>query len=169
MMEPKDCTNCDFLVELVEQMADKMELLMSVRDIKIQDLEEVRLENSKKAFVIEMIFRSFESRLVGIRNLGNTCYFSSVMQALLSSRKFRDHLMATQKIHQNPTQLCRVFNFMTFLDMRVDLTSMLPQLRPQHFVTGEQEDAHELIEYLNQQNVYKSSFEKFFGGIFATT
>jgi len=97
---------------------------------------------------------SVPCKMVGLVNLGNTCYLNSILQALFCSKMFTDLVAATSKSCCQPvtTSLRKVFNCLKLNRKNsANPKHFLEASRPPWFHDGQQQDCSEFLTFLFQK------------------
>ena len=109
---------------------------------------------------------TFQTKQVGLINLGNTCYMNCIIQALFNTAMFRSLMFAQdfQPIRQPVlSSLQNVFIFLRYSSRNIFSPSELLRLaRPSWFESGRQQDCSELLTHLldTVQEEEKSAFPR---------
>ena len=116
-------------------------------DLNVQKL----VDNYLKPEADDSQSKRSETGMVGLVNLGNTCYMNAVLQALYITRMFSDEVMSVTTNHQQPV-LAKLQK--TFAYLRLTLRALyspsdfLKAARPPWFEPGRQQDCSEFLRYL---------------------
>ena len=109
---------------------------------------------------------TFQTKQVGLINLGNTCYMNCIIQALFNTTMFRSLMFAQDfQPSRQPVlaSLQNVFIFLRYSSRNIFSPSELLRLaRPSWFESGRQQDCSELLTHLLDtiQEEEKSAFPR---------
>lgn len=100
---------------------------------------------------------------MGLINLGNTCYFNSVIQALHQTKKFRNIVLGSSSTEKSPL-LSSLKNLFRCMSHGTGLTlfpvDFFRESRPAWFVAGDQQDCSEFLTSLFSQITEESEKEQ---------
>ena len=152
----------DFLVEAVqyfgslypEVVKSSRRLKYLLRDERLTPERKLKLASFAWAYPGNIKMDRIPGKMVGLVNLGNTCYLNSILQALLSTKMFTDLVAADIISYCQPvlTSLRRVFRCLK-LSRRsfANPKQFLESSRPSWFHVGQQQDCSEFLTFLFQR------------------
>ena len=133
------------------QLARATESLAEVSDSRREQLRGKELGSEASLAVSENIL-TFQTKQVGLINLGNTCYMNCIIQALFNTAMFRSLMFAQdfQPIRQPVlSSLQNVFiNLCSSNSNSFSPSELLRLARPPWFESGRQQDCSELLTHL---------------------
>ena len=151
--------------EKTQQLARATEDLAELSESRKEQLRGKQLGSEASQVVSENIL-TFQTRQVGLINLGNTCYMNCIIQALFNTAMFRSLMFAQDfQPSQQPvlSSLQNVFIFLRYSSRNIFSPSELLRLaRPPWFESGRQQDCSELLTHLLDtiQEEEKSAFPR---------
>jgi ubiquitin C-terminal hydrolase len=87
-----------------------------------------------------------------------------VIQVLNSTKDFRDNLSQIESSDRKITILKKIFNLLRSSTTSLNISFAFPELRPSHFISGQQNDCGEYLEWILGAIEEPSVVRKSFGG-----
>ncbi|KAG5519831.1 hypothetical protein PMAC_000105 [Pneumocystis sp. 'macacae'] len=165
------CLSCKNILSSQKNMSLEMKEVQKFVQRRFSTYQKVK--NEKKCIKNSYCFLDYKSLVPGLQNLGNTCYFNSVMQVLAASRPLHDVVSSTPLFNRFCTQIkgtgSLITAFVEYLNTVYSCTSentifkpqkLFNQIQKKHkqFTPSKQQDAHELLRYfLDSLNMEETS------------
>ena len=114
-------------------------------------LPTLKRKRPKNSPIDEAISLRSETGMVGLINLGNTCYMNSVLQALFVTKDFCDLVLSAPVTAAQPVllRLQTSFSFLRYSQRSIySPNEFLKSSRPPWFEPGRQQDCCEFLRYL---------------------
>nr|XP_029122577.1 ubiquitin carboxyl-terminal hydrolase 2 [Elaeis guineensis] len=145
------CFQCNSLVQIPEEGIEEAELMVEDEDAGCAGV--VEPENETDDEPKDLIIGRRKAYVVrGLKNLGNTCFFNSVMQNILAMDAFRDHVLSSEWLFGPlAMEMKNLFLETTAAEdyalSPAALFGCICAKAPQ-FRGYQQQDSHELLRYL---------------------
>ncbi|KTW31763.1 uncharacterized protein T551_01024 [Pneumocystis jirovecii RU7] len=165
------CLSCKNILSPQESMILGMKEVQKLVQRKFCIYQKVK--NEKKITKDNRCSLEYKSLVPGLQNLGNTCYFNSVMQVLAASLPLHDIVSPTPLFNRFCIQIkgtgSLITAFVEYLNAVYSCTSentifkpqkLFSQIQKKHkqFTPSKQQDAHELLRYfLDSLNMEETS------------